>query len=462
MHAGRVRSGCSLNPLSHVWLCFALSAVAGAAESPAPFVKLPPIGIEATDVATRAISFDEVLEVALDQNLDLELARAEQELARARARGTASTLVPTLEFGGSTRQTDGRVQGSFGELRDVRFDTKSAHGALSYRVNLGARILDTLAARKELDAAVYGVLNTRQKLLLRVAELFNDLSLARVGFRIAKERADDSEQFLRIASARQRSGIGLGSDVALARAELAADRQDLIQAREIWETTSVRLAVVLRLDPGIFLVPAQERLEPLEVAAPIAGKEAERNARHRPDVEAARRRQDAASKRSSSAWWDLAGPELSAELRETYIGDSVDDTGDRTNAGVFLGWTLSLEKFSAILERRAERTSAHLEALRTEERAAGESQRALSTLKASRQRLPLAQNGLEAAQASHRISLAQFKSGTAIALEVFDAADRLAGAQLDLARSIVNYNLSQVRLLAATGVLQLDQLRSTQ
>ncbi len=460
MLRARTRLGRGLGILFKSLLCFALCHAAAADETSEPSVELEPVGVEAGDAVVRSLSFDRVLELALGQNLDLELARAEEELARARSRGAASKLVPSLEFGAGTRNTDGRVQGSFGELRDTDFDTKTATAAVSYRVNLGARILDTLAARKELDAAVYGVLNTRQKLLLRVTELFNDLALARVGFQTAKQRAGDSEQFLRIASARARAGIGLGSDVARAEAKLATDRQDRVQAREIWETTSVRLAVVLRLDPGVFLAPAQERLVPLELAPAMAGAEAERNARQRPDVEASRRRMDAAAKRFSSAWWEFAGPELSAELRETYIGESVDDTGDRRNMGLFLGWTLSLNKLATILERRAERTTAHLVALRKEDQAAGEAHRALRTLRGASERLPLARNGLDAAQQNHRISLAQFKSGTAIALEVFDATDRLASAQLDLARSIVDYNLSQVRLMAATGVLQLDLLRS--
>jgi outer membrane protein TolC len=80
-------------------------------------------------------------------------------------------------------------------------------------------------------------------------------------------------------------------------------------------------------------------------------------------------------------------------------------------------------------------------------------------MEAARDRVPLAWDGLEAAQQNHRINLAQFKSGTAIALEVLHASHRLAGAQLDLARSIIDYNLSQVKLLAATGVLQLDLLQ---
>ena len=75
-------------------------------------------------------------------------------------------------------------------------------------------------------------------------------------------------------------------------------------------------------------------------------------------------------------------------------------------------------------------------------------------MQAAREALPLAQEGREAAQQSRRISLARFEAGTAIALEVIDSADRLASARLDLARSIVDYNLSQVRVLAATGALE--------
>ena len=423
------------------------------------FLEIQPIGMEETGRVARAISFDEVLDLALEENLDLKLALAEEEIGRSRSRGALSKLVPELRLGAGTAQTDGRVQGSFGELRDTKYDTKEAHIALSYHVNPGARIEDSLAARRELDAAVYGVLNTRQRLLLRVAELYSNVALTQVGFQIARQRAQDSEEFLRIASARQRGGIGLGSDVARARAELAREQQELIQSREIWQTASVRLAVVLRLDPGLPLIAAEERLAPLDFTPEVAGSEAERRARRRPDVEASRKRMEAAAKRFSSAWWELAGPELTAELRETYIGESVSDTGDRRNAGVFVGWTLSLGKLETILERRAERTTAELRALRTEERAAGEARGALHELDGARERLPLALTGLEAAQQNHRISLAQFKSGTAIGLEVIDAANRLAGARLDLARAIVDYNLAQVKLLAATGALQVELLR---
>ena len=422
------------------------------------FLDLGPFDAAASPDAHRSIEFTEVFEVALDQNLDLELARAEEELSRMRWRSTASRLAPELQLGAGVGHTDGRVQGSFGELRDVNFDTTEAGGSMRYRVNLGARILDTFAANREVDAAIYGVLDTRQKLLLRVATLYNELVLSEVGSKIARQRAEDGEQFLNIVSARERSGMGLGSDVARARAELATDRQAVVRSQALWETTSVSLAVVLRLDPEILLVPGEDRLLPLEFLSAGGAPDAASKASARPDVKISRERAAAAAKRFSAAWWDLAGPELDARARGNFLGDHASDLKSGSNVSAIVGWTLSLEKFAKISERQRERTIADLQALRTEELAVGEARQALRQLQAARKALPLAQQGLEAAQQSHRISLAQFQASTVIALEVIDAADRLANARIELASSIVGYNLAQVRVLAATGTLQLELL----
>ena len=436
-----------------------VTVAAGERELSGMALEVEPPMIEAG--ATRSISFEEVLEIALAENVELKLARAEEQIAHARSRRANGMLVPELRLGAGSARTDGRVQGSFGQLADVKFDTVDPTVSLTYSVNLGARVLDSFAARSELDAATYAVLNTRQRLLLRIAELYNDLALAQVGVRIAREQTQDGEQFLRIAEARRRTGIGLGSDVARARAELARDRQGQIRAREIWEASSVRLAVTLRLETGPLLVASEPHLTPLDFASAWQGTDLEEGARHRPDVNASRKRATAAARRFTSAWWDLAGPEINAELRETWIGENTGDLRHRRNNGIFVGWTLSLDKIARIQERDAERTTSRLESLRREDRAAGEARTALSGVRAAAERLPLAWDGLEAAQENHRISLAQFKSGTAIALVVLDAADLLAQSRLDVARSIVDYNLSQVRLLAATGVLEPELLEGS-
>lgn len=406
----------------------------------------------------RRIAIAEIVDLALEENLDLALARAEEQVALADSRISAWRLLPGFEGGGGVGRTDGRVQGSFGDLREVDFNTVNPQFAIAYRVNVVSRIYDALAARRDLDAAVYDALSTEQRLLFRVTDLFYQLALGRIGEHIARQRVIDGEQFVTITSARERAGVGLGADVVRAEASLAESRSELVQARNLWETVSTDLAVVLRLDPATLLDPAGDRIRPLDLLPDMAALNVEERARRRPEVKALEEREAAASRRARSAWWDVASPEVNGIYRETFIGEEFDNLKEGRKYGVFLGWTLSLEKLGRVSKRRREKKVAELRVQRAAERAAGEAHIALKEVEASRERLPLANEGLDAAERNHRISLARFRGGTAIALEVLDAQDVLAKARLDLARSIVDYNLAQVRLLATSGIIKQDLL----
>ena len=67
----------------------------------------------------RAIVFDEVVYLALANNIDLALAKAEEQIARGRAQSSYGGLLPALQFGGFVRSREGRMQGSFGAIREV-------------------------------------------------------------------------------------------------------------------------------------------------------------------------------------------------------------------------------------------------------------------------------------------------------------------------------------------------------
>ncbi len=419
---------------------------------------LEPATLETAGTRAQRIGLEEALARALKENLDLALARVAEERVRARSTIALGRLAPRIELGGGAARTDGRVQGSFGDLQDVEFDTIDPGVGLFYRVNLGARLLEALAAGQETDAAEYGTLDSRQRLLFQIVELYHDLLLGEAGVQIARRRVEDGEQFVSIVSARQRAGLGLESEVARARAKLARDRQDLAQARAVWEGASTRLAVSLRFPPDVLLLGAQEKLLPRDFAPKAPEAEVLAQARERPAVQALHLGSEAADRRSRAAWWKLVGPEVDLWVGETYIGESVGGLKGGTRYGAFLGWTLSLDKAGEISEARADRDIARLEALRAEERAVGETRRILAQLEAARERLPLAWEGLEAAEQNRSISLARFRSGTAIALEVLDAEDRLAEARLDLARAIVDFNITQARLLAATGQIDAERL----
>ena len=70
--------------------------------------------------------------------------------------------------------------------------------------------------------------------------------------------------------------------------------------------------------------------------------------------------------------------------------------------------------------------------------------------------MPEANQGVRAAGRSHRIQLARFKAGTGLGLEVIEAQNAEARARLSLVTAILRYNAAQLRLLAASGLLDPD------
>lgn len=416
-------------------------------------VELTPARAPGGDPPIRPLSLSQALDRALAENISLALARAEEQFARGTHLTAQATLYPALEVGLGTRRLDGRVQGSFGELRDVSFSTYTGGVALVYGANIGARLKQAFAERKNLEAASLDTLDTEQRLLFRVVELYQDLLLATVAVQIGAEVVAGSEQFLTIVAAKTAGGLGLGVDVTRAEAKLAADEQQLIQARKMLVGTSTRLAVVLRFDVNTLLVPADKQLAP-EQYLETSGNSPVTGALARPDVQAAQKRTDATRKFTSAAKWDLYAPELRAEIEELTIGDATSDLDGRSERRALLLWTFSPVALRQLQQRRTEEHLARLHLTEAEDRAAAEIRRADEDLRTAKERIPLAGKGLRAARDTLRLSEARFKAGTAILLEALDAQDVLAEARFNLAHAIVQYNTAQARLLAATGTIQ--------
>lgn len=474
----------------------------------------------ATD-RTRSIALSEAIRIGLESNLDLALARAQHEIAQARAMASTGAFIPTLDVGAGTTRIDGLVQGAFGDFRDIDSRGKTAGLAFGLRVNIGARVCESIAARRECDAALLGVMASEQKLILSIVELYENLVLAKVSRDIAQQLVQSSGEFDRIASTRYQGGVGLGSDAARATANLAASKQQLVQAEKLWRTTSVRLAVVLRLDPKVLLDPADTQIEPWQLPPDFGGDAYAENAANRPDVQAAHEQADAAKQLLRARWWDLAAPELYAEWRLTGIGGTGDtaepddgaalssaagsvgrsavawrNTGNAivqgtdpippfTSAassggrayyayknligstqqeidslerqeryGIGLNWNLSFAKAARIREQRTNAQAAGLRAQKAEDAAIGEVRQAQDDVRAAIELITLAQDEIVSIESSHRMSLARFTGGTALAFEVLDAQDALTEARLKLARYTTDLNVAQARLLAASGIIE--------
>lgn len=414
----------------------------------------------------RTISLRQVVDRALSQTLALALARVAQQRARARRARARGRLAPEISLGAGIRGRYGTHQGSLGVIvGGLNMGRVEPQAALVYRQNIGAQLFEAAATDRLLGEATLRRLAARQRVLLLVTGLYQRLVLAKVAVQIAASLVKDSREFVSVVAARSAAGVGLGSVVERAKAKVAADTQRLIAARAAWEHTSVDLAVVLRLDPARLLDPAERTLTPAGLAQV---RDPARAASARPDVQAARRRAAAAQTRTRAAWWRLLAPELQGlvgpvlmtpafNVGATQAGvDTATRSGARLEYSAFLMWTLSLDGLGRIKQRQAQSRSAALSAQRADEQATGEARLAERALIAATRQVPVAKEGLTAAKAALEISLARFRAGTAIALEVFDAQDTLAQARLNLARSIVAFNSAQLSLLAATGAISRD------
>lgn len=480
------------------------------------------IGQAAVD-QTRRIALAEAIQIGLASNLDLALARAQHEIALARASATAKSFLPTADIGASISRTDGLVQGSFGDFRGVESRSEVAGVAVGLRVNIGARVYETIAARRESDAALLNTLASEQQLVLRIVELYENLVLAKVARDIAQQLIETSGEFDHIASVRYQGGVGLGSDAARATANFAASKQQLVQAENLWRESSIRLAVVLRLDPVVLLEPADTDLEPWQLPPGMSDDAYADNALERPDVQAAREQADAAKQLLRARWWDLVAPELYAEWRLAGVGGNGDaaeaDTGPALSSaagsagrsifgwqnlgtaiaqganplpplssaagsggrafyayknlfgstqqdvedlqrqeryGVGLNWNLSFVKADRIREQRANLKAAGLRAAKAEDAAVGEVRLAQNDMRTALQLIALADEEIVSIEITHRLSLARFTAGTALAFEVLDAQDALTEARLKRARYIAELNIAQARLLTAAGTIDSD------
>ena len=103
-------------------LCLPGSSVA-AEQALDPFVVQIDLRESISDLPSRPISLTAALDEALEENLDLALARADEQIAREGRYIADAALYPALEVGLFARRLDGQVQGSFGSLRDVAYST---------------------------------------------------------------------------------------------------------------------------------------------------------------------------------------------------------------------------------------------------------------------------------------------------------------------------------------------------
>ncbi|MBW7997271.1 MAG: TolC family protein [Candidatus Glassbacteria bacterium] len=406
--------------------------------------------------SAREIDQAEVVGLVLERGLVLKSARLRISEAEGVKFQAAASFIPTLSPGLYLQHTDGRVQGSFGVLRDVEFNTVSPGIFVLYGLNPAEAAYRMIAAGHSLESVRSGSRESANGSISEAASQFVDLQYAAVAVAVARELESNAGELVRISRARLLRGLGNEEDVHRSEANLARAGREVLNRQIAFENTMLLLAETLNLDPGITLVPRPASLEPLELLGKkrSQGELIEAARTTRPGLRSAQLVEAAAKAELTGERWRFLAPRFDLVYRLGTIGGQFDD--QRREERLTLLASLDL---SPILWGRARELKAH------HELSAVNTQMVLSRLQRNVQQayrgylnagnqMSLGESEIESAEAALRISNSRFTAGLGLSIEVMAAQKELAEARLGYFSAVALFNKAQIRLLYETGEIE--------
>lgn len=235
------------------------------------------------DVRVRGIqpiTLQQALELAKQNNRDLQVATLQLERSRAALREAQAALYPTvgLQAGLTQQQTAaGQLQEEASrqaqaalprELRQIQ-RTDRANLALSGTVEVGYNIFTSglrpaqiRSAQQQVRSDQLSVEVTEQQIRLDVSNAYYNLQEADEAVRIREAAVRNAEASLRDTQALERAGLGTRFDVLRAQVQLANAQQDLTNALATRQTRRRELTQILAAPVYVDLAAA----DPVEIA----------------------------------------------------------------------------------------------------------------------------------------------------------------------------------------------------
>jgi outer membrane protein TolC len=262
------------------------------------------------------------LALAGARNLDVREAKARLAEQKARSEQALGALMPSaygsmLTFG---QKTSGSTLGFFTDL-GRSFDRVNGAGGVDLSVNPAQAMFEALAAHRTVNAATSDSLNVTQATLAKAAIGYFALEQAQATVKIAEQALDSSRELERVTRDRQSLGSGLKVDVLRAHARVASDALRLSQAGEAMRNASIQLALTLKLDPKVTLLPSETSVWRRTLIEPSVSLDdlIRRALASRPTLEAQSERVMASEQHRNAAWSSALAPSAFANYQQNTV-----------------------------------------------------------------------------------------------------------------------------------------------
>lgn len=430
----------------------------------------------------QPVTLQQAIELALNNNKQIEEARLEVESDRAALREARAALFPTfgittsfgfsddafldsnlqqsldssiesaIEDGATEEEALEAAEEGFGSIgADVStssFDYSSG-ATLNYDILTGGfRGASIRTAIKTLRSTELGLEVTVEAVRLETATNYYNFQNAEAAVAIQVAAVEDATQTLRDAQLLERAGLGTRFEVLQAEVELSEAQQSLRTATANQNIARRQLAETLSLPHNADLSTADaiEIAGAWEVALPETIVMAFKN---RAELEQFLLQKEISEEQRTIALSSIR-PTVSASASYTASDDFEDDfdTSDSYNVGINLNWLLfdggAAQAAARVAEKDAEIAETLFADERNEIRFAVE--QAFFQLESNLSNVDTATRAVELAEETLRLARLRFQAGVGTQTDVIDAQTELTTARGDLLSSITDYNLSYVTL----------------
>lgn len=397
-------------------------------------------------------ALDRLIAQALAENLDLALAAARVEEARAQLAGSRAELWPTVDAqADASRQ---RAAGS-GQVRNLY----SVAGVLGYELDLFGRLRSASAAgRARLSESVYSAQALRLTVIADVVSVYLDLRSAERQLAITEATVSAREAALRLQLARLRLGADTELTLRQAEAALASTRALAAGLRDTVRRSETALSVLTGASPRALIesAPPPGSFDVVSLPAALPRVLPSELLTRRPDLraaEAALRAADADIGAARALWF----PRISLTA---LVGSDATRVGELFT-GPAQGWSLGSSLVSPLLDfgrvgaqvasARARRDQAQALYRQTVQAAFAEVRDALTTLREAQAREAAQTDAVRALERALTLADLQYRGGRGLYLEVLSAQRSLLEAQLDQTAAARDARVAAATLFKALG-----------
>lgn len=413
------------------------------------------------------LTLQQALELARQQNRDLQEAMLSLERSQAALKEATAARYPNLQVRSNLTRSDSasgelsndRQRQLFGDLatqQDTASTSLDGTVELSYDLyTSGLRPAQISAANSQVRFDELEVERIAAQIQFDITDAYYNLQQRDEEVRIARSAVQRFEQNLKDAEALEKAGVGTKFDVLQARVDLGNAQQDLTQAlsqqlisrRNLTQLLSLpQSADIFAADP---IVPAGDWSLSLEESIVLAYK-------NRAELEQELVQRDIGADRQRAAQAAL-GPQVS--VFANYNALEVFSDNLNTTDGYALGARLQWNLYDGGAARsRAEQQEKSIEIAETRFASVREGVRfqveqSYFQLQSNKTNINTAGVALEEARERLRLARLRFQAGVGTQSEVIDAITALTQAEGNLSRAIIEYNRALASIQRAVSNL---------